>query len=207
MGAHRLRRRVARSDASSFRGAPGAEPGRHPLPDRDSAGRHAQPRTPHVRGDLLRSHRARGTHALVRRDAPADVRVARGQRLRDTAQRVARAAQRKRTDPVRLYAATNMPHVFNLFASADFVFNTPKAFTDRFDPSDEMYFSGQTVRVADRLMAANFVPSITNMSLDQWSYRGRAPTCTSHGRGALRLSHLRVPHRFVQEGTRLRDGV
>ena len=76
------------------------------------------------------------------------------------------------TDPVRLYAATNMPHVFNLFASADFVFNTPKAFTDRFDPSDEMYFSGQTVRVADRLMAANFIPSITHMSLDQWSYRG-----------------------------------
>ena len=52
------------------------------------------------------------------------------------------------------------------------MFNTPKAFTDRFDPSDEMYFSGQTVRVANRLMAANFIPSITHMSLDQWSYRG-----------------------------------
>ena len=76
------------------------------------------------------------------------------------------------TEPVRLYAATNMPHIFNLFANADFVFNTAKAFPDRFDPSDEMYFSGQTTRVADRLMMANFIPSVMNMSLDQWSYRG-----------------------------------
>ena len=76
------------------------------------------------------------------------------------------------TEPVRLYGATNMPSIFNLFGSADFVFNCTSTFPERFDPTDEMYFSGKTNRLADRLMEMNFIPSITTMLLDRWVARG-----------------------------------
>ena len=76
------------------------------------------------------------------------------------------------TEPVRLYAATNMPTAFNLYGSADFVFNCPNTFTDRFDPWDEMYFSGKTTKVGERITKSNFIPSVLNMTLDNQSSRG-----------------------------------
>ena len=36
-------------------------------------------------------------------------------------------------EPARFFSVNSMPIVFNLFHDADFIFNTPRDFTDRFD--------------------------------------------------------------------------
>ena len=82
------------------------------------------------------------------------------------------------TDPVRMYAATNMPTAFNLYDSEDFVFNCGNVFDNRFNPADENYFSGKANRLADRLREANFIPSVHSIELDQWNYRG--PSTNMH---------------------------
>ena len=76
------------------------------------------------------------------------------------------------TDVVRLYAASNMPTPINLYGSPEFVFNCASTFPERFDPMDELYFSGKTMKLGDRLTQSNFIPSVLNMTLDNWSYRG-----------------------------------
>ncbi len=76
------------------------------------------------------------------------------------------------TDVVRLYAASNMPTPINLYGSPEFVFNCANTFPERFDPMDELYFSGKTMKLGDRLTQSNFIPSVLNMTLDNWSYRG-----------------------------------
>ena len=76
------------------------------------------------------------------------------------------------TEPVRLYAATNMPTAFNLYGSPEFVFNCTSTFLDRFDPFDEMYFSGKSTKIAERLTKSNFIPSVMSMTLDNQSSRG-----------------------------------
>ena len=45
-------------------------------------------------------------------------------------------------EPARFFSVNSMPIVFNLFHDADFIFNTPRDFTDRFD-GDPEYFSGK----------------------------------------------------------------
>ena len=76
------------------------------------------------------------------------------------------------TDVVRLYAASNMPTPINLYGSPEFVFNCANTFPERFDPMDELYFSGKTMKLGDRLTQSNFIPSVLNMTLDNSSYRG-----------------------------------
>jgi hypothetical protein len=65
-----------------------------------------------------------------------------------------------------------MPTPFNLYGSPEFVFKCPMNFTDRFDPGDKKYFSGESIKLEDRLSQANFIPSVTKMALDLWAYRG-----------------------------------
>ena len=76
------------------------------------------------------------------------------------------------TETARLYAATNMPTPINLYGSPEFVFNSTATFPDRFDPNDEMYFSGKSTKLADRLTQSNLIPSVLRMALDPWSPRG-----------------------------------
>jgi mannose-6-phosphate isomerase-like protein (cupin superfamily) len=76
------------------------------------------------------------------------------------------------SEPVRLYAATNMPAPFNLYGSPEFVFNCPFTFNDRFDPFDDTYFSRKPTKLEDRLLQSNFIPSVTKLALDAWAYRG-----------------------------------
>ncbi len=45
-------------------------------------------------------------------------------------------------EPARFFSVNSMPIVFNLFHDADFIFPTPRDFTDRFD-GDPEYFSGK----------------------------------------------------------------
>ena len=76
------------------------------------------------------------------------------------------------TETVRLYAATNMPTPFNLYGSPEFVFNCANTFPDRFDPHDELYFTGDSTRLGDRLSRSNFIPSVLQMMLDDYNHRG-----------------------------------
>lgn len=75
-------------------------------------------------------------------------------------------------EPARLYAAFNAPTVFNLYDSADFIFNCEARFPDRFDPDDETYFSGKSERIRSRLIRTNFVSNVRKMTLERWKARG-----------------------------------
>lgn len=75
-------------------------------------------------------------------------------------------------ETVRLYGATNAPTAFNLYGSPEFIFDCPMTFPDRFDPTDELYFSGKASKLEDRFMETNFIPNVNNVMLDRWTARG-----------------------------------
>jgi hypothetical protein len=64
-----------------------------------------------------------------------------------------------------------MPIVFNLFHDADFVFNTPRDFTDRFD-GDPEYFSGKGKAYPGRVWDTNFIADARSFALEDWKERG-----------------------------------
>ena len=72
----------------------------------------------------------------------------------------------------RLYAASSAPTAFNLYASPDFVFNCSETFPERFNPTDEQYFSGKATKLSDRYLETNFIPDVSAVSLDRWRERG-----------------------------------
>ena len=75
-------------------------------------------------------------------------------------------------ETARLYGATNAPTAFNLYGSPEFIFDCPMQFPDRFDPNDELYFSGKSTKLEDRFMETNFIPNVYNVNLDRWTARG-----------------------------------
>ena len=75
-------------------------------------------------------------------------------------------------EPARLYACFTAPMVFNMYASAEFIFNCTATFPERFDPYDETYFSGKSVRLQDRLVKTNFISNVRTMGLDNHGTRG-----------------------------------
>lgn len=75
-------------------------------------------------------------------------------------------------ETVRLYGATNAPTAFNLYGSPELIFDCPMTFPDRFDPTDELYFSGKSSKIEDRFMETNFIPNVHNVMLDRWTARG-----------------------------------
>ncbi|HLQ34228.1 MAG TPA: ethanolamine ammonia lyase-activating protein [Chloroflexota bacterium] len=74
-------------------------------------------------------------------------------------------------EPVRFVAASNMPLIFNVFNSPDFIFDCPYEFADRFDASED-YFSAEFKpgELEDR--EVNFVPDVYNVGLDYHPDRG-----------------------------------
>jgi hypothetical protein len=111
------------------------------------------------------------------------------------------------TEPVRLYAATNMPTVFNLYDSADFVFNCSTVFDSRQDPDDENYFSGKAKRLANRLMETNFIPDISSFALDEWNYRGTSTNMHVLMAGGRIICHLsEFPAGSYKKGHGFGDG-
>ena len=79
-------------------------------------------------------------------------------------------------ETARLYAATNAPTAFNLYASPELVFDCPMVFPERFNAEDPRYFSGEERKLEDRFAETNFIADV---------------------RGVPRL---RVPPRHLQEG-------
>ena len=76
--------------------------------------------------------------------------------------------------PVRYFAVTNAPFMINLFHNLDFVFRNDFAFTDRFSPEEEDYFSskGQIWGEKRKRMSVNFVPNTYQIQLYEWKERG-----------------------------------
>jgi mannose-6-phosphate isomerase-like protein (cupin superfamily) len=92
--------------------------------------------------------------------------------------------------PARLYAAISAPTAFNLYASPEFVFGCPMIFPDRFDPTDELYFSGKTEKLADRFMETNFIPDVQTVGLDRWKSRGPGSNMMISMAGGHYICHL-----------------
>jgi hypothetical protein len=74
--------------------------------------------------------------------------------------------------PARLYAMFTAPMVFNMYGSANFIFNSDATFPERFDPNDETYFSGKSVKLKERLSKTNFISNVRTMALDNHGTRG-----------------------------------
>jgi gentisate 1,2-dioxygenase len=76
-------------------------------------------------------------------------------------------------EPARFFSVNSMPIVFNLFHNADFIFNTPRDFVDRFD-GDPEYFSGKGKAYPGRVWDTNFIADARNFKLEEWKERGAA---------------------------------
>jgi len=80
-------------------------------------------------------------------------------------------------DHARYLSMTNAPPVMRMFKSADFIFNNPYQFNDRFSGDNEDYFNGQGTLYRRKgskfgtMWKTNFVPNADVMKL--WQYRDR----------------------------------
>lgn len=76
--------------------------------------------------------------------------------------------------PARLAICCNMPAVYNLFRSENFVFNNTSTFPDR--EGDPSHFKGEgsfiPVRPGKHMWETNFVPDALNLELKTWAARG-----------------------------------
>ncbi len=77
---------------------------------------------------------------------------------------------------MRYYAVTNCCFVMNLFHSVDYVFNNDYVFTDRFDPEEGDYFSGEGEIFGRFFMRTNFVSDTRTIGLADYSERGKGST-------------------------------
>ena len=75
-------------------------------------------------------------------------------------------------ETARLYAATNAPTAFNLYASPELVFDCPMVFPERFNAEDPRYFSGEERKLEDRFAETNFIADVRGVQLDRWEARG-----------------------------------
>lgn len=78
-------------------------------------------------------------------------------------------------EPARFFSVNNMPIVFNLFHSPDFIFNVSYDFTDRFNGEPE-YFSGKGKSYPGRIWETNFVSDCRSFNLQEWRERGGSGT-------------------------------
>jgi len=76
------------------------------------------------------------------------------------------------SEPARYFAVTNAPFMINLFHNPDFVFGSDYAFTDRFDPSDDGYFTGRAKLYGRSQMSINFIADTHALELTDQSERG-----------------------------------
>jgi oxalate decarboxylase/phosphoglucose isomerase-like protein (cupin superfamily) len=79
-------------------------------------------------------------------------------------------------ETARYFAVTNCCFMMNLFHNVDFVFGNDYAFTDRFDPTPEGYFSGKGEVTGRFFMTTNFVPDTHSIGLADYSERGKGST-------------------------------
>ncbi len=75
------------------------------------------------------------------------------------------------TEPVRFVAVNNIPLMFNVFKSADFIFNMPFEFTNRFAGQKD-FFSSEFKPSELEDTSVNFIPDIYAVQLDYHPERG-----------------------------------
>ena len=97
-------------------------------------------------------------------------------------------------EPLRYFALTSAPVAFELYRDPDFIFNTTYAFKDRFDPSDNDYFSrpGQYLtEYYGGILHANFIPNIRDIDLVPRENRGKGNrNMYIHMAGSSMLAHV-----------------
>ncbi|HLY64837.1 MAG TPA: ethanolamine ammonia lyase-activating protein, partial [Chloroflexota bacterium] len=75
------------------------------------------------------------------------------------------------SDSARYISVTNLPPMIRLFQNAEFVFNNPFRFRDRFS-GEHGYFSGEGKLYRGRKWQSNFIPDAAGMKLYGWKERG-----------------------------------
>ncbi|MBI4524037.1 MAG: ethanolamine ammonia lyase-activating protein [Deltaproteobacteria bacterium] len=76
--------------------------------------------------------------------------------------------------PVKYFGVTNAPFMLNLFHNLDFIFENDFAFTSRFSPEEEDYFSGRGHIWGEhkKRTSVNFVSNTYELQLYEWKERG-----------------------------------
>jgi mannose-6-phosphate isomerase-like protein (cupin superfamily) len=80
------------------------------------------------------------------------------------------------SEAARYFAVTNSCFMMNLFHNLDFIFGDDFAFTDRFDPNDEDYFSAKGTLYGRFFMSTNFVADTHSVQLYDYRERGAGGT-------------------------------
>jgi quercetin dioxygenase-like cupin family protein len=80
------------------------------------------------------------------------------------------------SEAARYFAVTNSCFMMNLFHNLDFIFDNDFAFTDRFDPAADDYFSGKGTVYGRFFMTTNFVSDTHTIKLADYSERGKGST-------------------------------
>ncbi|MFQ5683387.1 MAG: ethanolamine ammonia lyase-activating protein [Candidatus Binatia bacterium] len=80
------------------------------------------------------------------------------------------------SEAVRYLSVTNSCYMINLFHNLDFIFGDTFAFTDRFDPNDEHYFSGKGTMSGRFFLSTNFVSDTHSTRLYDYRERGNGST-------------------------------
>ncbi len=75
------------------------------------------------------------------------------------------------SEPVRFVAANNAPLIFNIIGSADFIFNAPYEFADRFSGESD-YFSAEMKKGELEDTSVNFIPDANAVQLTKYPTRG-----------------------------------
>ncbi|MCH8132927.1 MAG: cupin domain-containing protein [Myxococcales bacterium] len=75
------------------------------------------------------------------------------------------------SEPARYIAVTNLPPTLRQYHNADFVFNCPFDFTDRFGSSTSD-FNGQGKLYQERIWETGFVPDARSLKVYEWRERG-----------------------------------
>ena len=78
-------------------------------------------------------------------------------------------------EPARFFSVNSMPIIFNLFHNADFIFNVPYDFIDRFNGEPD-YFSGKGKSHPGRIWETNFIADARSFKLEEWKERGGGGT-------------------------------
>lgn len=98
------------------------------------------------------------------------------------------------TQPVRYFAQTSAPIAWELYRDEAFIYNNPAQFHDRFNPSDDQYFSrpGQYLtEYYGGILHANFIPDIRAINLVPREARGKGNrNMYIHMAGGSQLAHV-----------------
>ncbi|HEY1266578.1 MAG TPA: cupin domain-containing protein [Candidatus Binatia bacterium] len=96
-------------------------------------------------------------------------------------------------EPVKFLAVTDAPLVMDLYRNAEFVFNNPFAFTDRYDGQREYFAVGNNrYRVGvTNVWDTNFIPDVGAATIEEWQQKGEGVMLTQfESSGNCLIGHI-----------------